>query len=132
MSSIDAKYNGEIFRKDHPQILASRRDLASIKGVQLDYDAAGYLAGQVLGIVTATGNYKSYDPGASDGSEVAVGILMFDKKVEDFVDASDSQGTQMIVGGEVYKDKLTGLDAAAETAMGARTMNINGEDILKF
>jgi len=32
-------------------------------------------AGQVLGIVTATGNFGAWDPAAADGSENAAGLL---------------------------------------------------------
>lgn len=32
-------------------------------------------AGQVLGIQTASGHYAAYSPAATDGTEVAVGIL---------------------------------------------------------
>jgi Bacteriophage lambda head decoration protein D len=35
------------------------------------------LAGSVLGKVTASDKYKFYTPGASDGSEVAVALLLF-------------------------------------------------------
>lgn len=134
MSSVDSKFSGEIFRKDHPIILAGRRDLASIKPIRVKFNAGGWPAGQVMGRVTADGEFKDYDDGAVDGSEVAVGVLFEGIAEEDF----DPTGTgtvtaRLIVGGEVFKTKLTGLDANGEADLNARTIiDGTGVEILKF
>lgn len=64
--------------------------------------------GTVLGKVTATGKYKPYANGNSDGSETAVGLAM---------DRYDTTGTDvlasMMVHGVVRTASLVGLDSAA-------------------
>lgn len=40
--------------------------------------AGALKAGRVLGKVTASGKFKAYDNGASDGTEVAAGVLAYD------------------------------------------------------
>ena len=70
--------------------------------------------GLVLGRVTATGKYKQYDDAASDGTEVAAGIL--DKEIDllgDDGQAVDSQAT-MLVHGLVAESGLYGIDAAGK------------------
>lgn len=66
-------------------------------------------AGQVLGKVTASGNYVAYDPGASDGSEVAAAILY------GAADATDGavQAVAVTYHAEADGGQLTGLDDAA-------------------
>jgi hypothetical protein len=60
----------------------------------------------VLGKVTASGKYKALDPGASDGSEVAAGILY------DRVDASDgdAEGVAIVRLAEVNAAELVWPD----------------------
>ena len=89
MGSIDAKFDGEIFRKDHPIILAGRRDLASIKPIRVKFRSGGYEAGRVMGRVTADGEYNIYNDAAVDGTEVAVGVL-FEAIAEEEFDPTGS------------------------------------------
>ncbi|MFW6158990.1 MAG: head decoration protein [Planctomycetota bacterium] len=71
--------------------------------------------GLVLGKVTASGKYKEYDGGASDGTETARAILA------DEVDLLDESGTAVDtegVGafrGDFVASALIGLDADAKT-----------------
>jgi hypothetical protein len=132
--NLDAKVNNEIFRKDHPIIIAMNRHLATIIPVRLAYDSDGYLAGLVLGKVTSTGEHQAYDDGNSPaGVGVALGVLMEDVPVESFPSATGSALARMVVGGELFKAKLTGLDANAITDLGARTITgADGVDVLKF
>ena len=62
-----------------------------------------YVAGTVLGKLTATGAYTEHDPGALDGSEAAAGILFAG------VDASAADASGAIVSrdAEVDGDLLT-------------------------
>jgi len=65
------------------------------------------VAGEVVGKITASGKYATYNNGASDGSEVAAGILY------DAVDASaaDADGVMVARLAEVESAGLTGSDA---------------------
>lgn len=137
--NLDAKVNNQIKRNDFAIIIAVNRQLATILPVRLEQTASDRLAGLVLGRVTATGFYTEYNDSNSDGSEVAAAILFEDVLVEDISSASPSgsaSGTAIargVFGGEVFQDKLTGLDAAAKVDLGARTIiDASGVSILKF
>jgi len=132
MSNLDAKVKTQIFRKDFPIILATNRHLATILGVRLVYDADGYLAGTVLARRT-DGLYAAYDDGGSSGLDTARGILFEDVAPEEFVATTGTAVARSIFGGEVFKDKLIGLDANGETDLGARTIiDASSVSILKF
>ncbi len=130
LHGLDAFTSQEIFRKDHPMILASNRHLASIKPVRLAYDADGYVAGQVLGRNSVSGYFQKYDSGGASGLDTATCILFEE------VTAAASSGTTIargIFAGEVYKSKLTDLDSGAETDLKARTIvDATGIEVLKF
>jgi len=131
--NLDAKVNNQIFRKDHPIILASNRQLATLYPVRLDYSSDGYKAGTVLGRNSVDGNYAAYDNGASSGLDTAAAILFEDVPVESFPSATGTALARGIFGGEVFKAKLTGLDASAITDLKARTITgADGVDVLKF
>ena len=72
--------------------------------------------GTVLGVVTATGQYKPYTSGASDGSQNAVAISL------DWVpvNASTQKGVVVTRLAEVNAALLTGLDATSKAALAAR------------
>lgn len=138
--NLDAKVNNQIKRNDYPIIIALKRELATILPVRLQRNTADtFVAGLVLGRVTATGYYKAYDDAASDGSQTAVAVLMDDVALEDRPDSSPSgaaSGTSIgrgIFSGYLFKDKLTGLDANGITDLGAKTIvDASGVNILKF
>ena len=70
--------------------------------------AAGALVpGTVLGKITASGKYVAYSNAASDGSEVAAGIVFYE--VPD--SASDQKVLAIVRSAEVIGAELTGLDA---------------------
>lgn len=75
-------------------------------------------AGQVLGIITATGKYTDYDNTATDGSEVAAGILYAPLAAS----ASDRNGVAIVRLAEVIEARLTGLDDAGRADL--KTRNI--------
>jgi len=125
MNLLDPRFSGDIYHKNFPNIIASDRALAKIIGARLQYSDTAYVAGQVVGRVTATGYYDRYDDSATGGQQVAVGVLL------DEVDNSAATGSgsggygtgsgRVCVGGcSLYYDKLTGLDANALTDMKAR------------
>lgn len=65
-------------------------------------------SGTVLGKVTATGKYKPYSNGASDGSETAAAILYTELKAA----TGDYKGAVVLVRNcEVIGGALAGLDA---------------------
>ncbi len=135
MANTDARFKGEIFRKDHPAILAARRELAVLLPVKLLYSATGYKAGTVLGTVTASGAMKAYSGASADGSEVAVCVLMDDVPASDFAD-TDAATYQVVRGcfaGLLHEGALIGLDAGAmEDLKATSILSATGSVILKF
>ncbi len=73
--------------------------------------AGALVPGTVMGKVTASGEYVAYSNGASDGSEVAAGIL--------YAAAADVAVDQKAViiarHAEVIESELTGIDANGKT-----------------
>ncbi|AJP51139.1 head decoration protein [Pseudomonas simiae] len=72
--------------------------------------------GQILGLVTATGEFAPYKPTAEDGSENAVAILYGPLSESDVV----RRGRAIVRLAEVSEAHLTGLDPAAEKALNAQ------------
>jgi hypothetical protein len=71
--------------------------------------------GQVLGLVTATGEFVPYSPTAEDGSQAAVAILFGSLGESDVV----RRGRAVVRLAEVSEVHLTGLDAEAEKDLAA-------------
>lgn len=69
--------------------------------------------GQVLGLVSLTGEFAPYKPTAEDGSENAVAILYGPLGESDVV----RRGRAVVRLAEVSEAHLTGLDPAAEKAL---------------
>ncbi|EPG4773439.1 head decoration protein [Pseudomonas aeruginosa] len=86
--------------------------------VTLAATAKALPAGQVLGIVTASGQYAPYDDAATDGTEVAVAILYASKPA-----SPDPQAVTVIARlAEVIDVALTGLNDAARGDLKARNL----------
>ena len=66
-------------------------------------------AGTVLGKVTASGKLKPYSNVATDGSEAAVGILLYNTPRQ----TEDQKVTVLTRHAEVNGNQLVGVDAAA-------------------
>ena len=79
--------------------------------------AAGHALdpGQILGLVTATGEFAPYTPTAEDGSETAVAILFGPLGESDVV----RRGRAVVRLAEISEAHLTGLDLDAEKALAA-------------
>lgn len=73
------------------------------------------VAGQLLGLVTASGEFTAYSPAAEDGSEKAVCILFASLGESEAV----RRGRAVVRLAEVSEALLTGLDADAEQALAA-------------
>ncbi|MCS4250621.1 head decoration protein [Pseudomonas sp. BIGb0164] len=70
--------------------------------------------GQILGLVTATSEFALYQPTAEDGSENAIAILYGPLGESDVV----RRARAIVRLAEVSEAHLTGLDLAAEKALG--------------
>lgn len=77
--------------------------------------------GLVLGKVASSGEYTAYSATATNGSQIAEGILASGIRMLDPLSgsASDKLG-QMVVGGAVRGGQLTGLDSVARSQMRGR------------
>lgn len=86
---------------------------------------AALVAGRVLGKITASQKYKAYDNTASDGSEVAAGVLAYD------VDASaaDKTVTAIVRLAEVKAGAL-GWGANDATGITAGTADLKAALVL--
>ena len=78
---------------------------------------AALAKGTIMGRITATGKLVAYAAANSDGSENPIGVLM------EAADASAGD-VKAVVGfaGKYVKANMTGLDAAAITALEARAV----------
>ncbi|CAH0315172.1 hypothetical protein PS925_03852 [Pseudomonas fluorescens] len=74
--------------------------------------------GQILGLVTASGEFAPYNPTAEDGTENAVAILYGPLGESDVV----RRGRAVVRLAEVSEAHLTGLDLAAEKALAAHSL----------
>lgn len=133
-TDLDMKVLTEAFRKNFPIIIAINRHQATLLPMRVEYLSGGYFAGQVMAKRTSTGLFAKYNDAGSDGVNTATSILFEDIEDMDNTDApSGSQVARGIFGGTVYKTKLIGLDAAAITDLGAKTLSDSiGPDLLKF
>jgi len=133
MANLDALFNGEIFRKDHPIIIAQNRHLATISPVRLAYHASGYEAGRVLARNSVSGYYERYDNGASSGLDTATSVNLDAVDATDFPSTTGTVLARAVFGGELYESKLAGLDANAKTDLGSRSLVLaDGTTVLKF
>lgn len=75
--------------------------------------------GNVLGLLDSSGQALLYSADATDGSQIAVGIL---EKGQDMLvnGTATDRFTQMLVHGLVREDELLGLDARARQQLGQR------------
>ena len=127
---VDAEFNGQIIRKDFPNIIACKRELCMFLGARLLYQSSGYVAGTVLARNSSTGIYEPYVNGGASGTGTACAILPFD-----LLDAPSGVNVlkQVLVKGQVYQAKLTGLDSGAISNLVAKSVtDVAGDQILIF
>lgn len=72
--------------------------------------------GQILGLITASGEFAPYHPTAEDGTENAIAILYGPLSESDVV----RRGRAVVRMAEVSEVHLTGFDADAEVALAAQ------------
>ena len=73
--------------------------------------AGALIAGRVLGRITASGKFKAYDNTASDGSEVAAGVLAYN------ADATSADAPAVMIG-RLAEVKAAGLGWGANDGTG--------------
>lgn len=129
-SGIDAQINQEIFRKDWPNVIAMRRELASIQPARLALVSGGYLGGQVLARNDSTGLWEKFS--AASGTYDAKGIL-FEDVSEEELGATGGGLARVITSGFVYTDKLVDYDSEARTDLLAKDIvDATGISVTKF
>lgn len=96
------------------EILYSTHRLVQ-KGGTFAADNGVIVGGTAVGLITASGKYAPYDGAAADGTETCRGFLR--QSVD--TDGRDMQGN-IVFGGVLKNDALTGVDAAAITDLNAR------------
>ena len=97
-------------------ILSEGNGQISREQVTIAAAAPAMAAGTVVGKITASGKYVPYNNSATDGSEVAAGILyhaVADK-------STDQKATIIARNAEVMGSALTGLDAPGRADLAAR------------
>ena len=73
--------------------------------------------GLLLGQVTSTGKWTDYDKTASDGSEVAAGVLIEGLRMQSFEGVATDRFYAILVGGPVQASKLLNFDNQARQQM---------------
>ncbi len=73
--------------------------------------------GLLLGQVISTGKYKNYSPTATDGSEVAAGVLIEGLRMQDFSGNAVDRFYAVLVGGPIQGAKIINLDLMARQQM---------------
>ncbi len=73
--------------------------------------------GLLLGQVISTGKYKQYSPTATDGSEVAAGVLIEGMRMQSFEGVATDRLYAILVGGPVQAAKLLNFDLQARQQM---------------
>lgn len=99
------------------EILASTHALVK-QGCTLAGGQGILPAGTVLGYKTSNKKYYVYDNSASDGTEVARGILL--EAVDTNADSNADQLAVIVVAGVLKNSKLSGADSSAITDLNAR------------
>lgn len=103
MSLSDTRHTGEF-------LISESSGTRSRDEITIAAAAGKMVAGTVLGKITASGKYTAYSNAASDGTEVAAGILY--SGVEDL--AVDQKAVMFGRDCEVAEIRLTGIDAAGK------------------
>jgi hypothetical protein len=133
----DALFIPQDYRANFKQIIAKRSDAVGFAGGRMAPSLAGqsFYAGQVVGYASTGGDagyYKPYLSTATDGSQVAVGVIAESMSIDA---AGNGSKVTLIVAtgaGALFKSRLVGYDAAAKTALGAKEYVEGGETLVIF
>lgn len=97
-------------------LLSEANGQRSRAAVTLAIGAEALPPGQLLGFVSASGEFAPYTPGADDGSQTAVAVLYAGAPAS----AEAQPVTAIVLDAEVAEARLTGFDEAARTTLFAR------------
>ena len=103
-------------------VLSEADDFRNRDNIVVAQTGAEIKSGTVLGKVTATGKYKAYANGASDGTEVAAAILY--THLPAFT--GDSKAVVFNTDCEVRRAGLIGLDANGEADLRLLGIKVRG------
>jgi hypothetical protein len=106
-----------------PELLYSTRRFTQ-KGATIAGGQGVLPMGTVLGRVTSTKKWKVYDNNASDGTEVARGILR--RAVDTGSAGAPDQLGNIVISGILKLEYISGADSAAITDLNARTDSVLG------
>lgn len=77
--------------------------------------------GLVMGIIASSGQWTNYSPTAADGSEVAMGVLVYGLRMQDvFTGTTTTKFSPILIAGGVKGGNLLGLDGMARAQMSPR------------
>jgi hypothetical protein len=137
----DQEYRDSIFikqdsRENFKQIIAKRSDLAKFAGGRIipapTTTPVMTYAGTVLGYAATganAGKYVPYVAGATDGSQVPVGVLSEDCLTDNLGNGSE---ISVLLSATVFQASLIGLDTNAITVLGAKSYTEHGTQLLSF
>lgn len=74
--------------------------------------------GLLMGKISASGKYAQYDPTATDGTQIALGVLTEALRMTDYDANNADRQYRMCVGGNVRTSELINLDDRARAQMG--------------
>ncbi len=119
-SAIDAEVNNSIFHVDWPEVIALRRDLATLSPVRLYRDGSSYVAGQCLVRKVSDGIFYRWSAASGvAASGLDSKCVLFESVNVSDMDSALTGGSlaRAIFAGYVYKDKL--LDYVAGSSLGS-------------
>ena len=139
-TGFDAFTSGDIFRKDHKQVIAMKRELALLLPVRLAPRVGGsdYSAGEILAQYTSAAGslqdlFVNYSDAGGSGRETAKCILMFSTESQATSSAASANATVGIFKGIVFTDSLVGYDVAAGVDLKATAIKSStGTNLLNF
>jgi hypothetical protein len=109
-----------------PFVVSEASNQRSRDNVTVTVSGTDIKSGTVMGKITASGKYVPYSNAASNGSEVAAGILY------QHIEATTGDVKAVIFNAdcEVNRKELTGLDAAGEADLRALGIKVRGSTTL--
>lgn len=105
---VEGRHTGEY-------LVSEAEGTLSREEVTVTQSGAALASGTVMGKITASGKYKPYASGNSDGSQTAAGILYNTLNAA----TGDKKAVLHVRNAEVFGAALTGSDAGAVTALKA-------------
>jgi hypothetical protein len=118
---VEAEETNVLWVGRHGQDLAATRKITLLSSTtdSGNTPSTTLRGGNVLALVDSTGKATVYDPDATDGTQIAVGIL--EKPQSMLVDGTAADRfTQMLIHGLIKEGELLGLDPRGKQQLGLR------------